>query len=628
MDVKATHPDGSVRHAILTIDQPGLAAGETATAMLKTAGSGPSGATIKPADILAKGYDVDINLDLKNSNGTTTHFKVDAAAELAKAAADGTLKTWMNGPLASEYRVVKAVNDHLDVTLDIRAFKDGIVRTDVIMGVESSYKPGLQNFYNYDIEVRDHGNVAYAKDDIAHYRNSRWHKEIWSGKEPDIHVAQDVDYMKSTGAVVGIDSSMGVSPGSVGLPSSANTSPMASAMISKDMSQVGGRGDLGIMPIWNARYLASQNEQAEKTMLANADAAGSIPWHYRDEATGDYLRIDQHPNLWMDGRTNWPQFGDDGLTNGFPDGKAVGWAIDTAHQPALSYLPYLVTGSQYYLDELMAQTTYSVASFAPHYRGQEQGFIDFDQVRSRAWTWRDMSDAAYITPDNDAMKGYFEKLVDNNLDALVQRYVVDGQADKYGEFEGFFRHSTWANGDTLVWQSDFVALALGTMAERGNAQAVKMLEWMDNFTSGRFIHGDDGFDPRFGSSYLFKVHGNDFGPAYDTWAELFQHSFGSNPADPPERIQGWPSSPYRLCGQRAGRRRGNLHRHAFAGRHGSLRLPDEGDGQGARRPGLLFRPHLEHLAQAGRRRYPRLQIRSASPTAPTTRPSPALTGTS
>ena len=216
MDVKATHPDGSVRHALLTIDQPGLDAGEKATAMLKTAGAGPSGATIKPADILAKGYDVDINLDLKGANGAVTHFKVDAAAELAKAAADGTLKTWMSGPLASEYRVVKAVNDHLNVTLDIRAFKDGSVRTDVIMGVESSYKPGLQNFYNYDIEVRDHNSVAYAKDDIAHYRNSRWHKEVWSGGEPDVHVAQDVDYMKSTGAVVGIDSSMGVTPGSVG----------------------------------------------------------------------------------------------------------------------------------------------------------------------------------------------------------------------------------------------------------------------------------------------------------------------------------------------------------------------------------------------------------------------------
>ena len=91
-------------------------------------------------------------------------FTVDAAAELAHAAANGTLKTWMSGPLASEYRVVKAINDHLNVTLDIRAFKDGSVRTDVIMGVESSYKPGMQDFYNYDIQVLDHGHDLLRQD--------------------------------------------------------------------------------------------------------------------------------------------------------------------------------------------------------------------------------------------------------------------------------------------------------------------------------------------------------------------------------------------------------------------------------------------------------------------------------
>ena len=133
----------------------------------------------------------------------------------------------MSGPLASEFRVVKALNDHLNVTLDIRAFKDGSVRTDVIMGVESSYKPGLQSFYNYDIQVLDHGHVAYAKTSIAHYRNTTWHKEVWSGDRPDIHVAYDVNYLEQTGAVTSIDSSMVVLSGSVGLPPWANTDPMA-----------------------------------------------------------------------------------------------------------------------------------------------------------------------------------------------------------------------------------------------------------------------------------------------------------------------------------------------------------------------------------------------------------------
>src|SRR3954463_15334777 len=143
--------------------------------MLKAVSNPLEGAAIKPADILNKGYDVDINLSLKNADGSVTKFTVDAAAELKLAAATGTLKTWISGPLASEFRVVKAINDHLNVTLDIRAFKDGSVRTDVIMGVESSYKGGMQDFYKYDIQVLDHGHVSYAKNAIAHYRNTTWH---------------------------------------------------------------------------------------------------------------------------------------------------------------------------------------------------------------------------------------------------------------------------------------------------------------------------------------------------------------------------------------------------------------------------------------------------------------------
>ena len=162
----------------------------------------------------------------------------------------------------------------------------------------------MQSFYNYDIQVLDHGTISYAKTNIAHYRNTTWHKEIWSGDQPDIHVVYDVNYLEQTGAVASIDSSMGVLSSTVGLPAGANTDPEGNAMIYKKMSDVGGRSDIGIMPAWNARYLASQDATALKTMLANADASGSIPWHYRDEATGEYLRIDQHPKLWMDARTN------------------------------------------------------------------------------------------------------------------------------------------------------------------------------------------------------------------------------------------------------------------------------------------------------------------------------------
>ena len=85
----------------------------------------------------------------------------------------------------------------------------------------------MQSFYNYDIQVLDHGHVSYAKTNIAHYRNTTWHKEVWSGDRPDIHVVYDVNYLEQTGAVASIDSSMGVLSGTVGLPAAPIPTPWA-----------------------------------------------------------------------------------------------------------------------------------------------------------------------------------------------------------------------------------------------------------------------------------------------------------------------------------------------------------------------------------------------------------------
>ena len=68
-----------------------------------------------------------------------------------------------------------------------------------------------------------------------------------------------------------------------------------------------------------------------------------------------------------------------------------------------------------------------------------------------------MSDSAFIAPDDSEMKTYFTDMLENNMDALVKRYITNGAMDKYGQIEGFFRHDMWPDGDLLVWQSDFVA---------------------------------------------------------------------------------------------------------------------------------------------------------------------------
>ena len=62
----------------------------------------------------------------------------------------------------------------------------------------------------------------------------------------------------------------------------------------------------------------------------------------------------------------------------------------------------------------MAQSAYSVGAYHFHSRGGDDGFVDVGQVRGRAWTWRNMSDSAFIAPDDSEMKTYFNDMLESN----------------------------------------------------------------------------------------------------------------------------------------------------------------------------------------------------------------------
>lgn len=530
VDVKATNPDGSVRHAILTLETPELAVGAHVDALLRAGDPAPAGAALAPADLLARGLDLSVDLAL-HENGEVLNHHIDAAAVLAQAVEAGTVETWMAGPQAGEFRVTAPVDDHLNVTFDIRAYADGTVRTDVILASETAYAPGNRD-HTYDVTVNDGDRVAFQREGLEHGHNTRWHTEVWHGPAPQLNVQHDVNYLVRSGAVPSFDTSTGVRDdviaGNLDELKAAKTGPMDPAMLRQYMPDVGGRDDIGITTAWGARALLSQDARAEQIMLANADATGGVPWHYRDEVTGQYVRVDQHPDLWLDPRGDWEQFGQDRLPTPFDYGNA-GWETDTSHQPAANYLPYLLTGSHYHLDGLHAQTAYSLASYNPGDRGQGEGSLDLEQVRGRAWSLRNLGDSAYITPDGHALKGYFSDTLNGNLENLVRKYTEDGAFDHFGKIEGFFLYDMFDAGDMAPWMNDFMAITLNSLHQRGFEGADRIIGWMDNFLSGRFLHGDDGFDPRFGATYNLFVHGPDFGKPYATWAETFKRTFGDQP---------------------------------------------------------------------------------------------------
>jgi RTX calcium-binding nonapeptide repeat (4 copies) len=287
----------------------------------------------------------------------------------------------------------------------------------------------------------------------------------------------------------------------------------------KYMGQTGGRSDIGPLTQWAAMYLVSQDPRALEIMMAQADAGGSIPWHFRDEATGDYVRIDLNPNLWIDYRATGSQSVAGGYTS--PGG---GWSPELAHQPSLSYVPYLITGTRYYLDELQAQASFVLAAAVPEYRGYDQGLKGGGQVRGLAWGLRDIADAMYLTPENDPMHGYFETILDRNLARFVDMYITNGTMDSAKELEGYFKGEYGTPGAMAPWQQDYLVMALGRMAAQGSEDASALLGWMTNFIAGRFINGDYGYNPLYGPAYNLYLGTN---PLYSTWDQAYDASIGT-----------------------------------------------------------------------------------------------------
>src|SRR4029450_12562154 len=62
---------------------------------------------------------------------------------------------------------------------------------------------------------------------------------------------------------------------------------------------------------------------------------------------------------------------------------------------------------------------------------------------------------------------------------------------------------------------------------------------MGNFIAGRFINGENGFDPLYGAAYYLQVADPTTLQPYSTWQQLFTATYGADPA-PQTELGGHP----------------------------------------------------------------------------------------
>ena len=519
IDVLARHKDGSVRHGAVTIATPALSSGDKIDGVLISYDGeihdNGTPTSFDASAILQNNFSFPMAMRHFLGDGSPRETIIDVRS-LAEDAFASSNNVWLDGALVKEVRFVHQVADHLLLKFDLRVYRDGDIRTSVIFSNEKSFAPGSRDLL-YDVVI----GKAFKAEQIAHHRSSNWRRIFWAGRQPRLHIIQNPTDWEDAYTAPSIDTSAGVDTAltATRLRKLRNTRPLSPATFVKYFPTTGARPEIGLTPQWTAHFLSVQSEQTKQVMLANAEAAGAVPWHFADDKTGNPVSILDYPKFWGEERGLKAEFRPDRPHEDIFSSSDNGWSPDHAHKPALTALPYLVTADRYYADELAMQAAFAIFGRWPAYREGGLKVIDVGQVRASAWSLRDLSDGAYLLPDNHPSKAYLERALHENLSLMARKYVDQRELQSAGELEGYFEENIEREAERISpWQNDFLILSLAMTAKRGDANATRLLNWASGFHNARLL--SPTFARSRATAYSFPAkHAKTQNPV-TSWAQL------------------------------------------------------------------------------------------------------------
>lgn len=533
-DIKATHPDGSVRHAVISALVPRPVNNKPLPLALVAAT--PSrlsaiGTTLAPA----------LPDPGRLSGAATVSAVIDGkryTASLDRLLRGARPASWLAGPVVNEWHVSGPLrtaageeHPHLGARFALRAYT-GTQRARIDVTVENNwaYEAAPRNF-TYDAEITLNNAPAYKRPGLVHYHHARWRKVFWVGGDPGVDVRANMQDLMASRAVPNYDPAVVVAESALAdLQSNwqgPRTEPMGTGEAIPYMPATGGRPDIGLLPGWTAAYVLSSDIRAKRVMLGTADLAGSYSAHYRDKRTGQPVSLLDYPYMTILGNQGDTRNPATGKLEAFPPCAAADGCVtpnnhDNSHQPSFAYLPYLLTGDHYYLEELQFWAMYGVFASNPGYRDNRKGLLKSDQVRGQAWALRTLAHAAWATPDGDPLKQHFLQVLDANLDWYNANYPANPQANKLGVIVSGYALGYHDGNGLAPWQDDFFTAAVGHVAELGFTKARPLLAWKARFPVERMVGaGACWID---GAIYAMKVRDSASAPLYPTIEQAYRAS--------------------------------------------------------------------------------------------------------
>ncbi|MDE2181838.1 MAG: hypothetical protein KGJ78_02325 [Alphaproteobacteria bacterium] len=476
VDVKAHHGDGSLRHAVLTLDVPRLTDHDFAVEIVH--GEPAAGAPV-PLDTVPANFDMVVDL---TEGGN--HLKASARDLIAHAKPE----TWLSGPLVGEWWFAGPLRDaagrpdpHLSVRFGIRSYgKDRAVRVEV--DVENTWTwiadPRTRK---YDATILIDGKPVFTKAAMSQLPQTRWRKVYWLSEAPTVYVKQDLAYLRKTGIIPNYDPDAKVTESDIAQLYAAfskrDRDPLATGIVTGYMPMTGGRMDIGPLPTWTVDYLLTMDRRAAQVMFSAADLGGSFRSHYRNEKTGRPTTTEEYPNISSHGNLvgkpgNLPK----------PDwlGEPPQIVPQSAHEPSLDFIPYVVSGERYYVEELEFWSQFNSWGTAPGNHGFRQSLVKWDEVRGQAWSLRTLAQAAYIVPDSDPMKATLLRELKANIDWYNQNLTNNPGANIF--------HTVWAVDNYAPWMDDFLTWSAGYVAQLGFDDIKPFAKWKGVYPVQRMIN--------------------------------------------------------------------------------------------------------------------------------------------
>ena len=544
-DETSSHRDGSTRFAIVSAQLNNLAPGQTKILNLYTS-TKSSSAPVVPAN---PDWNLEVETQVFDASGNVTATLIAQPQTQLVAQIASNSGRRLSGTVASEYTVVTDFKDkatgarhpHLSVRFHTRLVDGGArIRTDVVMENTRTWTNAPGNI-TYSMVVKRNGTTLHSQPKFTHYHHARWHKVVWSGSstEPQARVRHHMAYFMASRAVWNYNLAVTIPESNLadsynGLQKAradqAALGPMGNTLLVEYFPQTGGRGEIGPYPVWTVNYLLSQDPRALEVMLAVADTAGSVPIHYRDEATDSSIDIDRYPTVSSNEAWSTPKL--PSVVNG-----STIWSADIAHQGSYAYVPYLVSGDIFYQDEMMFWAAWNAIKPNPAYRGAGLGLAKDNQVRGQAWAMRAMGEVYRALPDNHPRKNHFSARLTTNLDWYANEYPRNPSG------RTLFPLNAIPKPDephlTSAWQNDYMGIVFAQLAENGDPKASEILNWISSFNLGRFNSAASGFCTADAAGYYWRILDSVKAPIR-SWSALYQENFPGASCDSTRPIEGYP----------------------------------------------------------------------------------------